>query len=84
MSKKKQSERFNRIGGVSSQNSKRNPAMEQTKSASNYGEKAAKDFDGIRGKAFKHAKNKKKRGSYKGGKIDMKSNSIKFENSDGE
>lgn len=59
-----------------------NPSVERTKTASDYGVKAAKDFDGIRGKDFRKAKNKKKRGSYKGGKIDLSSNSIKFEDSD--
>ena len=32
-----------------------------------------------RGKDFRHEKTKKKRGGYKGGIIDMGSNSIKFE-----
>jgi hypothetical protein len=32
----------------------------------------------------RHEKTKKKRGTYRGGPIDMGSNSIKFEESDGE
>lgn len=32
----------------------------------------------VRGKDFRHEKTKKKRGNYRGGKIDLGSNSIKF------
>lgn len=32
-----------------------------------------------RGKSFTHEKNKKKRGAYRGGKIDMNSYSIKYD-----
>ena len=44
-----------------------------------WGEKANKDLIHTRGKSFRHEKTKKKRGSYRGGKIDMNSYSIKFE-----
>ncbi|CAG8542509.1 16826_t:CDS:2 [Acaulospora colombiana] len=47
-----------------------------------YGHKAQKDFAGVRGKDFRAQKTKKKRGSYRGGKIDLQSHSIKFDNLD--
>ncbi|KAI8805756.1 SRP40, C-terminal domain-containing protein [Cladochytrium replicatum] len=43
-----------------------------------YGLKAHQDLIVTRGKGFRTEKNKKKRGSYRGGKIDMGSHSIKF------
>jgi nucleolin len=47
-----------------------------------WGEKANKDLINTRGKSFRHEKTKKKRGSYRGGKIDTNTYSIKFEESD--
>ena len=47
-----------------------------------WGEKASNDLIQTRGKTFRHEKNKKKRGSYSGGKIDMNSYSVKFDDSD--
>jgi len=44
-----------------------------------YGHKASQKLVQVRGKQFRHEKTKKKRGSYRGGTIDLKSNSIKFE-----
>ncbi|RIB17932.1 SRP40, C-terminal domain-containing protein, partial [Gigaspora rosea] len=44
-----------------------------------YGHKAYNDFVTTRGKDFRAQKTKKKRGSYRGGKIDLQSHSIKFE-----
>eukprot|EP00731_Ephydatia_muelleri_P025860 Em0017g943a len=44
-----------------------------------WGEKANKDLKCTKGKSFRHEKTKKKRGSYKGGAIDMGVNSIKFD-----
>ncbi|KAH9821076.1 SRP40, C-terminal domain-containing protein [Melampsora americana] len=44
-----------------------------------YGHKAHMDLIVTRGKAFTKEKNKKKRGSYRGGIIDMASHSIKFD-----
>lgn len=44
-----------------------------------WGEKANHDLKHTRGKSFRHEKTKKKRGSYRGGTIDMSVNSIKFE-----
>jgi len=49
-----------------------------------YGAKASAILAAVRGKDFRHEKTKKKRGTYKGGPIDMASNSIKFVNSDDE
>jgi hypothetical protein len=48
-----------------------------------WGYKAQEVLGKVRGKDFRHEKTKKKRGTYKGGKIDnMGSNSIKFESDD--
>ncbi|KAI0664736.1 SRP40, C-terminal domain-containing protein [Cubamyces menziesii] len=47
-------------------------------SASDYGAKAARDLIVTRGAGFRKEKNKKKRGSYRGGEITMESHSIKF------
>jgi hypothetical protein len=46
-----------------------------------YGAKASAILSQVRGKDFRHEKTKKKRGTYKGGPVDMASNSIKFVNS---
>jgi len=43
-----------------------------------YGHKAHNDLIITKGKGFRHEKTKKKRGSYRGGKIDTESYSIKF------
>lgn len=45
----------------------------------NWGKKAALDLQYTKGKSFRHEKTKKKRGSYRGGQIDVGVNSIKFE-----
>eukprot|EP00252_Welwitschia_mirabilis_P024911 TRINITY_DN7600_c0_g1_i4.p1 TRINITY_DN7600_c0_g1~~TRINITY_DN7600_c0_g1_i4.p1 ORF type:complete len:471 (+),score=146.09 TRINITY_DN7600_c0_g1_i4:204-1616(+) len=47
-----------------------------------YGAKAQEVLGQVRGKDFRHEKTKKKRGSYKGGMIDLESRSIKFNYSD--
>lgn len=44
-----------------------------------WGAKANADLKYTRGKSFRHEKTKKKRGSYRGGPIDMTVNSIKFD-----
>lgn len=44
-----------------------------------YGARASRDLLVTRGKGFTKEKNKKKRGSYKGGEITLKSHSIKFD-----
>lgn len=49
-----------------------------------YGLKAQEDLGVVKGKDFKHAKTKKKRGTYKGGEIDLGVNSVKFSYSDDE
>ncbi|PVF99794.1 hypothetical protein CPB86DRAFT_702748 [Serendipita vermifera] len=46
---------------------------------SDYGAKASQDLIVTRGAGFRKEKNKKKRGSYRGGEITMQSHSIKFE-----
>ncbi|KAJ3250557.1 hypothetical protein HDU77_006568, partial [Chytriomyces hyalinus] len=51
---------------------------------SSYGMKAHQDLIVTRGKGFTAEKNKKKRGSYRGGSIDQESYSIKFNYSDDE
>ncbi|CAG8604707.1 5321_t:CDS:2 [Funneliformis caledonium] len=47
-----------------------------------YGYKAHNDLIVTRGKDFRAQKTKKKRGSYRGGKIDLESHSIKFDEED--
>ncbi|KAI8901100.1 SRP40, C-terminal domain-containing protein, partial [Globomyces pollinis-pini] len=47
-----------------------------------YGHKAHMDLIVTRGKGFRKEKDKKKRGSYRGGRIDFESHSFKFDNSD--
>lgn len=51
----------------------------QKNARGSFGEKANNDLKHTRGKQFKHEKTKKKRGSYRGGEIDMRVNSIKFD-----
>lgn len=51
----------------------------QRNSRGSWGERANQDLKHTRGKQFKHEKTKKKRGSYRGGAIDMGVNSIRFE-----
>jgi len=47
-------------------------------SANDYGTRASRDLLVTRGSGFRKEKNKKKRGSYRGGEITMESHSIKF------
>ena len=47
-----------------------------------WGNKANKDLIVTQGKSFRHEKTKKKRGSYRGGQINVGVNSIKFDDSD--
>lgn len=49
-----------------------------------YGAKAQEVLGQVKGKDFRHEKTKKKRGSYKGGLIDLQAHSIKFNYSDEE
>ncbi|XP_010923659.1 uncharacterized protein [Elaeis guineensis] len=49
-----------------------------------YGAKAQEILGQVRGRDFRHEKTKKKRGTYKGGQIDLQSHSIKFNYSDEE
>lgn len=44
-----------------------------------WGERANEDLRFTRGKSFRHEKTKKKRGSYRGGQIDVTVNSIRFD-----
>ncbi|KAG2147279.1 SRP40, C-terminal domain-containing protein, partial [Suillus cothurnatus] len=46
--------------------------------ANDYGSRAHQDLIVTRGAGFRKEKNKKKRGSYRGGEITMQSHSIKF------
>ncbi|OUM63485.1 hypothetical protein PIROE2DRAFT_43354, partial [Piromyces sp. E2] len=57
---------------------KDNSFMAKGGAVGSYGEKAHRDLIVTRGKGFRNEKNKKKRGSYRGGKIDLASHSIKF------
>ncbi|CAL1358429.1 unnamed protein product [Linum trigynum] len=47
-----------------------------------YGAKAQEVLGQVKGRGFRHEKTKKKRGSYRGGQIDIHSHSIKFNYSD--
>ncbi|XAR63719.1 hypothetical protein NMG60_11023757 [Bertholletia excelsa] len=49
---------------------------------SGYGAKAQEILGQVRGRGFRHEKTKKKRGSYRGGQIDLHSHSVKFNYSD--
>lgn len=49
-----------------------------------YGAKAQEVLGQVKGRDFRHEKTKKKRGSYRGGTIDLQSHSIKFNYSDEE
>ncbi|KAK1325260.1 hypothetical protein QJS10_CPA01g00535 [Acorus calamus] len=49
-----------------------------------YGAKAQEILGQVRGRDFRHEKTKKKRGTYRGGLIDLESHSIKFNYSDDE
>ncbi|KQJ85795.1 nucleolar and coiled-body phosphoprotein 1 [Brachypodium distachyon] len=51
---------------------------------SGYGAKAQEILGQVRGRGFRHEKTKKKRGTYRGGLIDLQTHSIKFDNSDDE
>ena len=51
---------------------------ESTFGGGGWGAKASATLLRVRGKDFRHEKTKKKRGSYRGGKISMASASIKF------
>ncbi|KAF7806691.1 nucleolar and coiled-body phosphoprotein 1 isoform X2 [Senna tora] len=51
---------------------------------SGYGAKAEEILGQVRGRDFRHEKTKKKRGTYRGGHIDLQSHSIKFNYSDDE
>lgn len=49
-----------------------------------YGAKAQEVLGQVKGRGFRHEKTKKKRGSYRGGQIDLHSHSVKFNYSDEE
>ncbi|XP_074583833.1 uncharacterized protein LOC141839882 [Curcuma longa] len=49
---------------------------------SGYGAKAQEVLGQVKGRNFRHEKTKKKRGSYRGGQIDLQSHSVKFNYSD--
>mmetsp|Transcript_50037 Transcript_50037/g.128792 ORF Transcript_50037/g.128792 Transcript_50037/m.128792 type:complete len:101 (-) Transcript_50037:119-421(-) len=55
-----------------------------SKRGDDFGRKAHEDLIKTRGKSFRHEKTKKKRGSYRGGAIDLGVNSFKFSHSDEE
>lgn len=57
---------------------KDNTYMARGGAANDYGAKANQDLIVTRGDGFRKAKNKKKRGSYRGGEITLESHSIKF------
>jgi len=57
----------------------------ESKKGDDWGRKANEDLKIVRGKDFRHAKTKKKKGTYKGGFIGINEvNSVKFQYSDDE
>ncbi|KAJ4462268.1 putative nucleolar and coiled-body phosphoprotein 1 [Paratrimastix pyriformis] len=57
----------------------------EAKNGDSWGARASSDLIKVRGKGFRHEKTKKKRGTYRGGKIDEgESNSVKFHYDDDE
>lgn len=57
-----------------------NNSYEATYGRDGYGSKANDVLKVTKGKSFRHEKTKKKRGTYRGGRIDVNtSNSIKFD-----
>jgi len=54
----------------------------QSKGGDDWGGRANEVLSQVHGKGFRHEKTKKKRGSYRGGEIDMSVNSIKFKYDD--
>ena len=54
-------------------------SYEGTYGSNGYGAKASLKLQTVTGKNFRHEKTKKKRGNYRGGTIDLGTNSIKFE-----
>lgn len=51
----------------------------ESKGDDDWGNKANQILSAVRGKDFRHEKTKKKRGTYKGGRITQQVNSIKFD-----
>jgi len=49
-----------------------------SKKGDDWGRKANEDLAVVKGRDFRHAKTKKKKGTYRGGSIDIGVNSIKF------
>jgi hypothetical protein len=62
----------------------RNNSYEATFGNDGWGARAQQVLGQVRGKDFRHEKTKKKRGSYRGGKIELGTASIKFADSDDE
>ncbi|WFD07892.1 jun-like transcription factor [Malassezia vespertilionis] len=79
--KKVQTERFQRVKSdkaVFLDDRLRDMSYGAKSGTGDYGSRANDDLSITRGKAFTKEKNKKKRGSYRGGAIDQGSHSIKF------
>lgn len=78
---KKQVERFQRV--VVSEVEFLDPRLvdysHESKGDDDWGNKANQILSAVRGKDFRHEKTKKKRGTYKGGRITTGVNSIKFD-----
>lgn len=52
--------------------------MAKSGAAGSYGERAYRDLAPTKGRDFRQEKNKKKKGTYRGGQIDMGVHSVKF------
>jgi len=51
----------------------------QRKASTEWGGKASEDLFKVKGKGFRHEKTKKKRGGYRGGRLDLTVKSFKFD-----
>ena len=69
------------LAAISDERRKDN-SYEGTYGAGGWGARASAKLGKVRGKDFRHEKTKKKRGGYRGGAVDLGSNSIKFADSD--
>ena len=76
---KKTNEPFRRVKAENINIEKEELKDNSYQSFDSYGAKANQDLIVTKGKSFKHEKTKKKRGSYRGGDINMGVNSIKFD-----
>jgi len=71
-------ERFRRVDPTKYEPIADNRYVTKIAPANDYGQRAHQDLIVTRGQGFRKEKNKKKKGSYRGGEITMESHSFKF------